>query len=307
MQKREYMCEVITPMMTFDAEKSRLEIRATSIKGIMRYWWRALNGHLPPENLRKKEGEFFGESGTKKSPLTIRTLQKPLTKIEKTKLFLHIQERTNVEKICFPPKYCFKVIFHARENIELYDCLFKITLLLGGIGTRSRRGFGSVTIRNAASRINSLPADAVGIERLLRKFYEEQRVDPPEIMVKDLTVNISFNRNNSFPYIQKIEIGKQYDDAEQLLSRIAESSKKHKSIFTGFAGSYRIAEKSHNHSRRNKEIKLRFASPIVVSAIEDEDQKLRPIITSLKTVVPPEIDLKREKDMSGKFKEDILK
>ncbi|KYD26549.1 type III-B CRISPR module RAMP protein Cmr1 [Parageobacillus toebii] len=300
------MCEVITPMVTFGAEKSRLEIRATSIKGIMRYWWRALNGHLPIENLKKKEGELFGESGTKKSPLTIRTFQSPLIKIEKTKLLPHKPPgRGSVVKGCFPPKYQFKVIFRARENIELYDSLFKITLLLGGIGTRSRRGFGSVTIRKVDNRTNSLPTDVVGIERLLRKFYEEQHVDPPEIMVKDSTITISFSGNNNFPYIQKIEIGKQYDNAGELLYRIAESSIHN--IYTGFSGLYRIAEKSHNHIRRNKEIKLRFASPIVVSAIEDEDQKLRPIITSLKTVVPPEIDLKREKDMSGKFKEDILK
>jgi hypothetical protein len=77
-------------------------------------------------------------------------------------------------------------------------------------------------------------------------------------------------------------------DAERLLRMIGESSSKNNSRHTGFA-----------------EGKQRFASPIIVSAIEDRNGKLRPIITTLNSVPP--INLKGEQDKSPSFKGDILK
>ena len=55
-------CEVITPMFLTGADGTTPELRPPSIKGALRFWWRALNGHLPLEELKKREGKIFGDT-----------------------------------------------------------------------------------------------------------------------------------------------------------------------------------------------------------------------------------------------------
>ncbi len=68
-----FECEVLTPMFLGSSNPRDAELRPPSIKGAMRYWWRAMNGNLDIEELRKKEGDIFGSSaGTgKKSKVII--------------------------------------------------------------------------------------------------------------------------------------------------------------------------------------------------------------------------------------------
>ncbi|OPX29474.1 MAG: type III-B CRISPR module RAMP protein Cmr1 [Candidatus Omnitrophica bacterium 4484_171] len=45
-----FECETITPMFLAGADGRTPELRPPSIKGAMRFWWRAMNGHLPLVN-----------------------------------------------------------------------------------------------------------------------------------------------------------------------------------------------------------------------------------------------------------------
>ncbi len=65
MEKIIFNCETITPMFSAGADGRTPEIRVPEIKAAMRFWWRACNGHLSIEELRKKEAEIFGGSGEK--------------------------------------------------------------------------------------------------------------------------------------------------------------------------------------------------------------------------------------------------
>lgn len=58
-----FNCETITPMFLAGADGKTPELRPPSIKAAMRFWWRAMNGHLPLADLKKKESEIFGGSG----------------------------------------------------------------------------------------------------------------------------------------------------------------------------------------------------------------------------------------------------
>lgn len=73
-----FECEVITPMFLAGADGKTPELRPPSIKGLMRFWWRAMNGHLPPKKLKKREAEIFGGSGKNegRSKISIRILPK---------------------------------------------------------------------------------------------------------------------------------------------------------------------------------------------------------------------------------------
>lgn len=285
MQKNEYTCEVITPLVTYGAKRGFLELRASAIKGLMRFWWRALHGHLPLDDFRNKEGELFGASGATKSPLTIR-VQQIFPKVKgETYLLPHKRE---IKRESYACKQSFRVVLQAKKNIEIYDLLFKLFVLLGGIGMRSRRGFGSVTIRQINGMPYDLPKNLSEIARMLQEFYKALGETPPEIVQKNSAICFPFFKDRRFPYIKKIEIGNSTMEAERLLYIIGESSSKNNCRHTGFA-----------------EGKKRFASPIIVSAIEDRNGKLRPIVTTLNSVPP--INLKGEQDKSPSFKGDILK
>ena len=66
-----FECETITPMFMYGADGKTPELRPTSVKGVMRFWWRAINGHLSLIELKKQEDEIFG-STEKKSSFSIK-------------------------------------------------------------------------------------------------------------------------------------------------------------------------------------------------------------------------------------------
>ncbi|HHG85214.1 MAG TPA: type III-B CRISPR module RAMP protein Cmr1, partial [Bacteroidetes bacterium] len=59
----EFECKIITPMFAGTALPGECELRPPAIKGALRFWWRALHGHLPIKDLREKEREIFGGVG----------------------------------------------------------------------------------------------------------------------------------------------------------------------------------------------------------------------------------------------------
>jgi len=65
MEEITFKCETITPMFMAGANGKTPELRAPSIKGAMRFWWRAMHGNLGLKELKEKEAEIFGGSGEK--------------------------------------------------------------------------------------------------------------------------------------------------------------------------------------------------------------------------------------------------
>ncbi|MEO1928407.1 MAG: type III-B CRISPR module RAMP protein Cmr1, partial [Nautiliaceae bacterium] len=60
-------CEIITPLLMHGADGKRAELREQSFKGVMRFWWRAINGNLGLKELKEKEAEIFGDTNKKSS------------------------------------------------------------------------------------------------------------------------------------------------------------------------------------------------------------------------------------------------
>ena len=65
--------KTITPLFMYGATDQRAEIRAASIKGVMRWWWRAVKAYTNTKNLFEKESEIFGfaDSGASKVRLEV--------------------------------------------------------------------------------------------------------------------------------------------------------------------------------------------------------------------------------------------
>jgi len=175
METLELKCEVITPMFLSGANEA--ELRAPSIKGILRYWWRSLNGHLSLKDLKKKEGDIFGsiESGDeKKSRVNILLNNKKMKispsspKLSSSHTFkvhgysldifdyllygvLDSENHNNsYTKNYFNVSSTFDLVLNC-QNSDVKDEVLKSLYVwneYGGLGAKSRNGFGSIYISN---------------------------------------------------------------------------------------------------------------------------------------------------------------
>ena len=63
MERLQLTCEVVTPLFCAGADQQRPEIRPPSIRGAMRFWWRALHGAAVGNDikaLQQQESAVFG-------------------------------------------------------------------------------------------------------------------------------------------------------------------------------------------------------------------------------------------------------
>jgi CRISPR type III-B/RAMP module RAMP protein Cmr1 len=70
--------EVVTPAFVAGADQRDVELRAASIKGLLRWWWRASEGHRfrDLDDLVQEEGRFFGSAALKMRSLLLVTAER---------------------------------------------------------------------------------------------------------------------------------------------------------------------------------------------------------------------------------------
>jgi len=167
-----FNCEVVTPMFVVGADSLQVEIRLPSIKGLMRYWWRAMHGELELDILKKREGRIFGsvDTGGGRSRVLLRVYRQPKNKdigfnlwdeiphqdTGKSKrptayygiayLFysvLMINQRSYIKPgFSFPLEILSKDESMLREAVDAFWCLS----FLGTVGSRGRRGAGCMRV-----------------------------------------------------------------------------------------------------------------------------------------------------------------
>ena len=194
-----FTCEVVTPMFLAGADGKTPELRPPSIKGAMRFWWRALHGDMAIEKLKEKENKIFGGGGDnasrskinirishfeikKKSRLPVKRISMPLPKQEDkdgsiagVDLFKYLSygaERREYIDVGFK----FEVIFTYRDDrISIIGDIvnpFYALSFFGGLGAKSRNGFGSFKINECSNKniqlivrpeefIKSLPSESL--------------------------------------------------------------------------------------------------------------------------------------------------
>jgi CRISPR-associated protein Cmr1 len=166
---------VTTPLFNGGADPQRAELRAPSFKGILRFWWRALawsrcNGDL--EEVRQQEDLLFG---SEKSQSRVQ-IYLPLPQLAPRALNAGdvleldgfavghgaryfgygLMGATNgpqkLARGCLRPPFEFTVTLRGRdltddERKSLKDALIALGTL-GGMGARSRRGYGSLVLND---------------------------------------------------------------------------------------------------------------------------------------------------------------
>ncbi|GER83179.1 hypothetical protein KTAU_18160 [Thermogemmatispora aurantia] len=169
MLKATFEIEVTTPLFLAGANQAEVELRPPSLRGPLRYWYRALIGGITGGNLaevRRREAQVFGEA-EHGSPISIRisevTLpQRELPTFKRTddqpgaSYLFWSMDRTK-DRPCrqyYQPGTRFQLTLtaHEKDQQALIEAIISLWLLtnLGGLGARSRRCAGSLVIRSSA-------------------------------------------------------------------------------------------------------------------------------------------------------------
>lgn len=276
-----FECETLTPMFLGGADGQTPELRPPSIKGLMRFWWRAMNGHL--EKLKKKESEIFGASEEKigRSKFNIRILNNNL----ETQGYSPVPHSTT-KKFKFQgivPKQKILIVLSSQHDIGKYSDILKVSFILGGLGKRARRGFGSVKIFNVGNQPYNVEYELRNILKLVNNMGDNKYK-----IGKRNTIELKDNLTVQYPFLKEIQLGKEYNSWKELLKKVGEASHNHNIDSLGYA--------------KGRE---RLASPVYVSVLKNRENKYLPVISTLNTVfksIGKNIDSQRQ----NKFKEAIL-
>jgi len=209
MQEVTFTLQTITPLFLAGADQTKAELRAPTFRGLMRYWQRALVGGLVGtgqdglKQVMQAETEIFGATDTGsavrikvsgvtngKEPLPYQASRGiPLAngKFKATGdgyLLWSMaksgrEDRGNLKppRWYFPPGTAFQVILSSRsgDGAKLSKAVAAFWLLtqLGGIGSRSRRCAGSLSVQSIENNITDLPFTAPTDALALKQQIEQ--------------------------------------------------------------------------------------------------------------------------------------
>ena len=156
--KSEFELEVITPIFMRGADQTKAEIRSSSIKGLMRWWFRALAGNYFGNEigeLRKAEESIFGSTGRRSGvvvelkPHQINFGHYPLPMVWNRKKGIRLR------RYAIAPRSSFKINIRSSDPtyLRVASCSLLALSHFGGLGFRSNRGAGSVRIEDYKSDV----------------------------------------------------------------------------------------------------------------------------------------------------------
>ncbi|MBN2069605.1 MAG: type III-B CRISPR module RAMP protein Cmr1 [Opitutales bacterium] len=203
MKKQEFTIEFITPCFCAGADQTVAEVRAPSIRGQLRWWFRTLGGFSIQSRTLKiaeKEAEVFGDASDgnpQKSKLLVRIRSKSIeTTTKELKDFgwdhptdphgyLLFNLRSNQRGLIEPGstinvELIWKGPSHYWDSIV---ALWNVFTTFGALGTRSRRGFGS---------ISSIPTKEPIDVGYIQQYFSE----PQSILVFDFKEKENSNKEN---------------------------------------------------------------------------------------------------------------
>lgn len=199
-QVREY--ELITPLFGGGVEPGLADpvtvVRATEIRGQLRFWWRAIRGNAPEfdckiEAMKKTEDRLWGAASSGDSPFPSVVHLQVTTTNRGRKLVVRDREgkEIDVSSLNSPLGYAafplrdkrqqvlegvrFTLNIHypqiARTEIEAALWAWEI---FGGLGGRTRRGFGAIRLLKVNGKVERLlPSNSrSAIDMILLKLNE---------------------------------------------------------------------------------------------------------------------------------------
>jgi CRISPR-associated protein Cmr1 len=327
MHKIVLKCRTISPMFMYGSDKTP-ELRSSEFKGMIRYWWRLLKLESDHKELRKKEAEIFGgtqeEEG--KSKVRIKVYPQPkefgenLKKDYKLDWSFNRQKREHAgieyllystilgkkEKTYIKPDFEFYIEITSNDSNAFRNATNALwaAIYLGGFGTRSRRGAGSIEVKEVKSttslslevdfqipQVNSHKEIKEYLEKNIKKIYNKDNKNLRELKYPSLynaKILILEPKNQWINALN--EIGINYLNYRKKLKKYE------KTIF----GLPLIGNPSKIYVDVDKSEKTtitRMASPLIISLIRSNN-KVYPIMVKLSVpqiIAGKEVKYKYEK------------
>lgn len=183
-QWQTYKCTLVTPMYGGGVEAGKVDkdmpIRASSIRGQLRFWWRIACGPFKsPKEMFDKETEIWGgigAEGAKASQVDIRVSCSPINSGQLTasdKISTDKKNKWGVNYVlgagdpanCLDSGYEFKIYIHyssypsstiseevLKENVTK---ALRWWATFGGVGAKTRRGFGAIEVQGVESILST--------------------------------------------------------------------------------------------------------------------------------------------------------
>lgn len=231
MEEKKIYVKLITSLFSYGADQRSPELRATELKGAMRYAYRII---CPADTrqLAKDEMELFGaasgfEGGTGHiSPIRIAMCSGSENNLKKMNENLLLHKKGKQPKNCFingdilitarlsRPTADILPEFCKSADLDWYHDLIRLSLIICGMGRRSRKGRGCFQIEGLAFETRGQMLE--WICRKLNKIAvtSSQQVREPYTVSNGEIVSSYGNHNIRRPLIQKIKIGKRMDSTQ---------------------------------------------------------------------------------------------
>jgi len=222
MKELNFRIRVITPLFMSGADQEAVELRPPSIRGALRFWFRAMMGGVVGgdiEKVRQLEAETFG-STEQASAIKIRiNAPAPQEKLwdfqlrsDRGIVYLGYGlsgSRTTPRRVYVtpdPPGYEFELTLSCQHERVQSVAIGTLWLLaqFGGLGARTRRGFGSVEISQVTgdlpSNVQSLFASS---SEPLAKWLQKNLVQVRKLFADFAGAKIQEPADPVFPVISK--------------------------------------------------------------------------------------------------------
>ncbi len=157
----EFSLKVISPMFIAGADPQQIEqegIRIPSLRGVLRFWYRAMFPNYSPAQLREAEGKVFGDT-THGQGIRLRLTESKQIPVESVKTehnkefkYLGYGPFDNRNALLPNSEFTFLATGNSTQIKALKKAL-RLLHLFGGIGARSRRGWGSVAVSQSSEKV----------------------------------------------------------------------------------------------------------------------------------------------------------
>jgi len=163
-QWKRYRCTLVTPMYGGGVKAGEVDvampIRATEIRGQLRFWWRLLNRKKYPDTqeLFKAERAIWGGLGDEdtlaKSKVAVMVSKQPGFKTQPSKEakagIKYVFGQGEVQWLSAPQKFEIRLQYPASLELEVASA-FQWWANFGGLGAKTRRGFGAVQVHDVTA------------------------------------------------------------------------------------------------------------------------------------------------------------
>jgi CRISPR-associated protein Cmr1 len=300
-------------MFLAGADGSTPELRPSSIKGVLRFWWRAMHGDMAVAALRREESRIFGGVGEKamRSSVTIKVGQHRPAKQKNQDIGLDQQQHPGIgyllystifvqKRDCFKPGSEFIISFssYSLASLEAAVKAFACLVFFGGLGSRSRRGAGSVFVKGITGATTGFLGNIIKVFDTAGIITASQLAGHIETHIKPCigissAVGSYSALNGASLYVldptsdwkKALEdIGSKFKDVRNSIqSDIVGTTNfgipiRHKSGLTLIVGT---TYENSEHKWIAKKLSERRASPLIIKIIKTEDQCFFPIALHL--------------------------